>query len=89
MEFYKYHIIKYPTYSIADGFLLIYSVTDRSSFEYINELVNVIAQTRQDNRFPIVVNGNKCDLEASRQVSTEEGKELATRLGYVSFFETK
>jgi len=32
--------------------------------------------------------GNKCDLEEKRQVSTEQGKELAKQFGKIMFFET-
>ncbi|KAI7105883.1 Ras-like [Hortaea werneckii] len=37
--------------------------------------------------FPIIVVGNKCDLESEREVSTEEGKELARSFG-CKFIET-
>lgn len=36
----------------------------------------------------MVLAGNKCDLEAERVVSTEEGRSLAERWGSIPFFET-
>lgn len=43
-------------------------------------------------RVPMVIVGNKSDLENERQVKTEEGKELAAKFGTpghpVPFFET-
>jgi len=37
--------------------------------------------------FPIIIVANKCDLEGDRQVSTQEGKELAKSFG-CKFIET-
>lgn len=67
----------------ADGFLLVYSITDRSSFNSVKKLRQYIYDTKQvskDNgqngspQFPIVIVANKSDLIHLRQVSTEEGK---------------
>ena len=39
------------------------------------------------NDFPIILIGNKSDLEEEREVETEKGKKLAEEYGF-SFFET-
>lgn len=69
----------------SDGFILMYSVDDLSSFEEIEILYNNIKMSK--NNMPIVICGNKIDLEESRKISFEQGKELAEKLG-CPFFET-
>lgn len=44
-------------------------------------------RTKNLNTVPIVIVGNKCDLESERQVSKSEGEELANILK-CPFFET-
>uniref|UniRef100_A0A087XMU3 small monomeric GTPase n=1 Tax=Poecilia formosa TaxID=48698 RepID=A0A087XMU3_POEFO len=71
----------------ADGFLLLYSITQRSSFLEIPRLKTLIDQTKQSlgspscALFPTVLVANKADLEVGRKVTTEEGQKLAKDLG--------
>lgn len=59
----------------GEGFLLVYSMTSRQSFEEIVTFQQQILRVKDKDYFPIIVVGNKCDLESERQVSTE-GKPL-------------
>merc|ERR1712100_220397 len=69
------------------GFLLVYSITDKSSFDQMNNLYDKICRTKDTQNAPIVLAGNKCDLNDQRQVSTEEGQKLAAERN-CPFFET-
>jgi small GTP-binding protein len=71
----------------ADGFILVYSITDRSSYEDIKKFFNKILTIRDSNKEAIVIFGNKSDLIEQREVATMEGQELAQKLK-CSFFET-
>ena len=71
---------------MADGILLMYDITDRSSFESIKDWAKSIIDEKGEN-FPIVLLGNKIDLEDKRQVSTKEGQNEADALK-LKFFET-
>ncbi|XP_014213190.1 ras-like protein rasG isoform X2 [Copidosoma floridanum] len=73
----------------GEGFMLCYSVTDRHSFQEVLEYRNCILRFRANDGFapPMVLVGNKCDLQNRREVSTEEGKTLSDHLG-CPFFET-
>ena len=71
----------------ADGFFVVYSITIRRSFVEAENVIQEIYRVRDDNSVPIVLVGNKCDLEDERQVSTEEGKDLADKYG-IPFLET-
>ena len=59
------------------GFVLIYSVTSRHSFDMLYMMRDQILRAKGDNPTNIIVIGNKCDLVKERQVSTEEGEEIA------------
>jgi GTPase KRas protein len=64
-----------------EGFLLVYSITSRDSFEEIDTFHQQILRVKDQDFFPIVVVGNKCDLEFERQVGMSEGRDLARHLG--------
>ncbi|KAK4918870.1 Ras GTPase, partial [Elasticomyces elasticus] len=51
----------------GEGFLLVYSITSRQSFEEIMTFQQQILRVKDKDYFPIIVVGNKCDLEAERQ----------------------
>ena len=70
----------------AQGILLVYDVTDRNSFNNVENWMEQIKQHSDDNVNLILV-GNKCDLESQRAVSTKEGQDLAKKHG-IHFFET-
>jgi hypothetical protein len=75
----------------ANGFLLIYDITNRNSFEYLAERIvpNVRAANAAVQRFrPMVLVGNKLDLEAQRQVSVAEGQAFARQINAQVFLES-
>ncbi|KFZ07555.1 hypothetical protein V501_06354 [Pseudogymnoascus sp. VKM F-4519 (FW-2642)] len=71
----------------GEGFLLVYSITSRQSFEEIMTFQQQILRVKDKDYFPITVVGNKCDLEGERQVSKQEGEALAKSFG-CKFIET-
>ena len=56
----------------GQGFLLVYSVTSKRSFETAGELKEKIIQVKERDNFPIVLCGNKCDLEKERNINEEQ-----------------
>ena len=73
----------------GQGFLLVYSIIDSPTFDEIEMLREKIIRTKDDEpeNIPIVICGNKCDLESRRQISTEQGEQLAASWK-CKFFET-
>lgn len=71
----------------GEGFMICYSVTDRHSFQETMEYRKLISRVRANEDIPLVLVGNKCDLQQQRKVTTEEGKALAEELG-CPFYET-
>ncbi|GAB2234069.1 hypothetical protein Droror1_Dr00003306 [Drosera rotundifolia] len=69
------------------GILLVYDVTDESSFNNIRNWIRNIEQHASDNVNKILV-GNKADMdESKRAVPTAKGQALADEYG-IKFFET-
>ncbi|KAK5967558.1 AH domain-containing protein [Trichostrongylus colubriformis] len=63
-----------------DGFILVYAIDDKKSFEIIQVIHDKIMETVGDNKVPIVIVGNKSDLQhASRMVTKEDGSKLAQK----------
>ena len=69
------------------GFIIVYSIDDRSSFEEVQEFHKDLVRVKGTRNIPLIICGNKCDLEEKRVVSKVEGQELAKQLEAV-FFET-
>eukprot|EP00484_Ammonia_sp_Unknown_P007272 CAMPEP_0197058030 /NCGR_PEP_ID=MMETSP1384-20130603/103299_1 /TAXON_ID=29189 /ORGANISM="Ammonia sp." /LENGTH=197 /DNA_ID=CAMNT_0042492639 /DNA_START=86 /DNA_END=679 /DNA_ORIENTATION=- len=73
----------------GQAFLVVYSITSRTTFDEAIIMREKILRCKEEEAPPIVLVGNKCDLEDQRQVPTSEGEALAKEWGENSaFFET-
>ena len=62
------------------GFLLVYSIDNKQSFEEIDAFRDrILIVNEEDHSVPMVLVGNKCDKEEDREVSTAEGNALAAK----------
>jgi GTPase SAR1 family protein len=52
----------------GEGFVICYSVTDRRSFEEAVTYKRLVDRVRNHEDVPIVLVGNKCDLQLERKV---------------------
>ncbi|XP_022236073.1 GTP-binding protein REM 1-like [Limulus polyphemus] len=85
------------TFSLTDAFLVVYSVTDRSSYDDAERTLALLQylKTKLANHsmgpdsFPkaLILVGNKADLARSRTVTEEEGRILASKYN-IKFIET-
>lgn len=71
----------------GQGFLLVYSIINAQTFIDVQPLRGQIHRVKGQVTSPIVLAGNKCDMEAERAVTTRDGEALATEWG-CPFFET-
>lgn len=71
----------------GQGFLLVYNITSRATFDEVSVLYDKILRTKDTDKVPIVLVGNKCDLKDERDVEYIEGADLAKQWA-CSFFET-
>jgi len=66
-------------YSVGvDGYILVYSVTSKPSLEVVKVINDKILNACGTDKVPRVLVGNKSDLILERQISKEEGAQLAT-----------
>merc|ERR1711982_234208 len=65
----------------GQGFLCTYAITSRSSFDEITSFREQILRVKDEDKVPMVLVGNKCDLEEERQVTAVEGQDLAKSFG--------
>ena len=67
---------------MADGFILVFAINDMDTFNALQEKIKRI-QKHQDKKCPIVLVGNKCDLEDQRKVSKQDAEALAKSINAV------
>jgi len=73
-----------------EGFLLVYSISDRQTLYNLREQYEEIKQVHDGDvsKLAIVVVGNKTDWDQPRQVSFEEGQTIAKQIGAIKYIET-
>ena len=55
----------------GEGFLLVFSVIDRTSFEEVSRFHKQILRVKDRDEFPIMLVGNKADLQQQRVVRSK------------------
>jgi len=65
----------------AEGFLVVYDITNLKTLNHLEKLKKKIELTKQNNNYAIVVVGNKTDLEHCRAVEQEYASQIASRIG--------
>ncbi|XP_014774803.1 ras-related protein Rap1 isoform X3 [Octopus bimaculoides] len=71
----------------GQGFLLVYSITAQSTFNDLQDLREQILRVKDTNDVPMLLVGNKCDLEDERVVGKDQGTNLARQFN-CGFLET-
>ena len=82
----RYHSLSANFIKKADGIVLMYDITKRSTFDTISRWYDDILEHKEKG-FPIILLGNKCDLEDEREVRKEEGENFAKEYN-IKFYET-
>src|SRR3989338_3909552 len=68
----------------GQGFVIVYSITSMKSFMEVQtyyEKLRMVKDLAPGQFCPIVLVGNKADLETKRQVTSSQGLELAAKIG--------
>ncbi|KKK25175.1 hypothetical protein AOCH_004550 [Aspergillus ochraceoroseus] len=72
----------------GQGFLLVFSITSMSSLNELSELREQIIRIKDDEKVPIVIVGNKSDLEEDRAVPRARAFALSQSWGNAPYYET-
>lgn len=68
-----------PDAALVHGYILVYAVNSRSSFELVRVIRDKILDSTGSDSVPMILVGNKLDLE--RKVAVDEGTRLAREFG--------
>ncbi|MBZ3871147.1 Ras-related protein Rap-2a [Sciurus carolinensis] len=71
----------------GQGFILVYGLVNQQSFQDIKPMRDQITRVKRYEKVPVILVGNKVDLESEREVSSNEGRALAEEWG-CPFMET-
>uniref|UniRef100_A0A8C6VUV1 small monomeric GTPase n=1 Tax=Nothobranchius furzeri TaxID=105023 RepID=A0A8C6VUV1_NOTFU len=83
-----YAAIRDNYFRSGEGFLLVFSITEHESFSFIIILMEQILRVKaEEEKIPLLLVGNKSDLEERRQVSVDGGRAKADEWG-VQYVET-
>jgi len=63
----------------GQGFALVYSIIAQSTFNDLPDLREQILRVKDCDNVPMVLVGNKCDLQDQRVITTEQGEALAKK----------
>lgn len=72
----------------GQGFLLVYSVTDKKSLQELLSIREQIIRIKGTSNIPMVLVGNKCDLAEERELEPEDGINVSKQWNKVPFYET-
>ena len=73
--------------SFGEGFLLVFAINDAESFELLKGKRERVLKGKHGTKCPIVLVGNKQDLESERKVQFADAKQLADSWG-IEYIET-
>ena len=72
----------------GQGFLLVFSITSMSSLQELSDLREQIIRIKDDENVPLVIVGNKSDLEEDRVVSRARAFQISQLWGNAPYYET-
>ncbi|XP_051626138.1 ras-related protein Rab-10-like isoform X1 [Manacus candei] len=82
----RFHTLSTSYFRGAQGFVLVYDITNLKSFQSITMWMQDIYEKAGDE-VDVILLGNKCDKESERVVPKQKGEKIAWEYG-IPFFET-
>jgi small GTP-binding protein len=74
-----YAAIRDNYFRSGEGFLLVFSITDHESFDVLDEFREQILRVKNAEDVPLILIGNKSDLQTLRTVKKEEATDKAAK----------
>lgn len=81
----RFRSVSSSTIKNSQGIIVCFSLIDEKSYKNVLSWLQNIRE--ESTKIPIVLFGNKCDLEDQRKISKEEAEQFAHRHG-IPYFET-
>ena len=75
--------IKDNYYINGEGFFCVFSIVERESFSAMNDHREQILRVKRTENVPMILVGNKVDLEQRREVTQQEAENLARSWGAI------
>ena len=82
----RYNMVITQLTQNCQGIILVYDITKKTTFDKLNEWYQKLQQ-KVTKKCPVIIVGNKSDLENYREVKFQDGKLFADKLN-CKFFET-
>ncbi|KAL5271013.1 hypothetical protein ACHWQZ_G001612 [Mnemiopsis leidyi] len=74
-------------YLFGQGFVVVYDIANEASFEEAKSIMKEIITVKKDKKTPIMLVGNKLDLDGDRQVLRTSAVEESDKYGNCQFME--
>ena len=81
----RFHSISAGTIKNAQGIVVSFDITNQKSFDNVKKWLENIREN--NDKIPIVLFGNKCDLKEKREVDEKEARDFAN-VNNLTYFET-
>ena len=82
----RFRTITHTFYKQAEGVLLVFDVTDKTSYENLHNWINSIHEHADEKIIKYLI-ANKIDMNEERKVTKEEGQKMANQYN-MKYFET-
>ena len=79
----RFRAVNESYYKKVDGCIIVYDITDENSFNEIENYFIPVIKEKCKAKIPILILGNKTDMEDTRHISPEQGEQLALKYNYI------
>ena len=84
----KWARVRYMYYKGASAALVVYDITNPASYSAVPDLVKEFKDSIQKEKVPLILLGNKLDLENDQKVDSNKGEEMKNKIKALNFYET-
>ncbi|KAJ3427223.1 ras-like protein [Anaeramoeba flamelloides] len=68
----EYTSMENTYFRLGDGFVCVYSITSADSYKKMKDCMENVLMHKDQQYFPIIIVGNKCDLKTKREVTPSQ-----------------
>ena len=79
----RFRVVNETYYKKVDGCIIVYDITNQKSFDAIESYFIPKIKEKCKLNIPVLILGNKNDMKEMRQISLEQGRQLALKYGFI------